>query len=255
MKRPSILLWMLLLLGAVQPAMAQRYGDMALSIVSPTNGTVIENDESRTFQLQLSNNGPDTLLTSDTIYISGSLLGLPAGAMMRGSFGQPMPPGVSAMIQFSGAAGSIENNRTEPTDTVVELCLSIVTGNLLDTPIASDLLDTLPDNNEACVSVTLKGRPTSITGSSGTAKSALKLYPNPATGAASMDIALPADQVVRVRVKDLSGRAVLYRDYGNKKAGNHILNLDVAALQAGIYVVELCAGEQVQTNKLVIRQE
>lgn len=251
-KNRSLLLTGILLLAGISGAVAQRHTDLSLSPVSPADSAVIENGDSQAIQLQLVNNGPDTFLVSDTMYISGNLLNLPPNALLRGSPSEAIPPGADATIQFSGPFGVILNDRTAATDTVMELCLSLVTGNLLATPIATDVLDTLPENNTACVTVTFKGATTGIAGNRKEQRH-LKLYPNPANDAVTFDIALTKEEQVTATIRDVAGRAVVLEHYGKAKAGQHMLPMDVSGLSPGIYYAEVKAGEQLWAGKLVIQ--
>lgn len=138
-----LLLTAVLLLASVSGAMAQRHANLSLSMNSPANGDTLENGNSSQLQLMHINNGPDTFLLTDTLYIEGTLMNnLPANAGLKGSASSSLPPGDTAMVQLP-ASVDVLNNRTQSSDTTMELCKSIVTGNLLDIPVATDVLDTL----------------------------------------------------------------------------------------------------------------
>ncbi len=68
---------------------------------------------------------------------------------------------------------------------------------------------------------------------------ALVLAPNPARGAVSVQIALPAAAEVRVSVVDLLGREVAVLADGARAAGTHTLALAAARLAPGVYAVRL----------------
>ncbi len=250
-KNRFLLLTAWLLLVSISELKAQRYVDLGFSILSPANGTIIDNGDSRVFQMQLINNGPDTFRTTDTMYIFGSLLNLPGNGLLKGSASQAIPPGVSAAIQFSGPLGTV--NRMEATDTTMELCISLVTGNLMAPPVATEALDTIPLNNKACVTLIFKGKPTGITGRNTATQSSLKLYPNPARDKVTFAISLQTDQEVKATIRDMTGKTVMMNDYGRRKAGQIALTLDISRLSTGMYSMEIQTAEQVQTGKLMIR--
>lgn len=251
-KNSFLLLTALLLLASISELWGQRYADLSFSILSPANGTIIDNGDSRVLQMQLTNNGPDTFKTTDTMYIFGNLQCLPANAVLRGAVSQSMPPGISAAMQFSGALGTVVNNRMEAADTTMELCISLITGNLMSIPVVTEVLDTIAANNKACVTLTFKGKPTGIADRNGARQSSLKLYPNPARNKVTFDVSLKTDQGIKAIIRDMTGRTIRTNDYGKMKAGPTALVLDVSRLPTGMYSMEVQTGEQVQMGKLVI---
>lgn len=83
-------------------------------------------------------------------------------------------------------------------------------------------------------------------------KEALKLYPNPASDYANIEYKLKKSTQVTVQVIDLSGRNVLELNLGTRSGQlKERINLD--NLSAGTYILRMQAGNQVTTNKLIIR--
>ena len=219
----------------------------------PADSAVIENGDSQPIQMQLVNNGPDTFQVSDTMYIFGNLFDQGANVMLKGTPSQAIPPGVDAVIQFSAPFGLLLNERAEASDTTMELCVSLVTGNLLTAPIATEVWDTLPENNTSCVIVTFKGSTATGIAAGSNVSPLLALYPNPADDLVSFDITLKAKEHVQATVRDMTGRTVALQDYGNKSAGRTSLNMNVSGLRPGIYLVQVRIGEEIQSGKLLIR--
>ncbi len=252
MKRNKLLLTILLLTGAWQ-ATAQRHANLSLAVISPSDGTTIDNGDSKPLQLQLTNNGPDTFLTTDTLYIFGSLLNIPEDTAIKGRPNNPIPPGVTATLQFPGALATITNTRTETTDTTMHLCISIFTGNLMTAPVMTDITDTSSANNTVCVDLTFKGATTGISGRGGGWQNELKLYPNPARHNITFNLVVKAGETVRAVIQDMSGRNITSFDYGRMNAGEQKLTMDVSGLKPGMYLVTLYKGTDRQTGKMIIR--
>jgi hypothetical protein len=78
------------------------------------------------------------------------------------------------------------------------------------------------------------------------------VYPNPATDAATVEIALAAPGAVSLRVVDMLGREVLTVADGPMEAGVHRLALDTRALPSGVYTLSLRAADTHATRRLVI---
>jgi len=79
------------------------------------------------------------------------------------------------------------------------------------------------------------------------------VYPNPTTGALTIPFALSAADAVRVRVLDVTGRAVaVLADDMAFAAGEHRLMWDAAGLPSGVYLVELRAAGTVRTTRVTV---
>lgn len=67
----------------------------------------------------------------------------------------------------------------------------------------------------------------------------LTVYPNPAASLLNFNHTLDKSTDVTVVVRDAVGRTVMTKDYGKMAAGSHSFQVDVAALDAGLYTIEL----------------
>lgn len=75
------------------------------------------------------------------------------------------------------------------------------------------------------------------------------IYPNPATSQVTVSLADPAQNISAVRVYDLLGKTVL-----SQKTSDTSLNLEVSALDSGVYFVEVITDTNVKTvKKLTIK--
>ncbi len=78
-----------------------------------------------------------------------------------------------------------------------------------------------------------------------------ELFPNPlSTTLLNVRFGLPMTAQPVLRLRDVAGRVVETRELGPTRAGH--LRLDLARHEAGVYLVELAAGDFAATQKLVI---
>lgn len=80
----------------------------------------------------------------------------------------------------------------------------------------------------------------------------LAVYPNPFVRAATVRYALPAAGRVRLVLYDLLGREVVVLLSELQEAGTHEAMLEGAALSNGMYLVQLEAEGQIQTQKVML---
>ena len=78
------------------------------------------------------------------------------------------------------------------------------------------------------------------------------VYPNPASGNASVSFTLTKTEQVAISVTDLSGRIIAAQEPGKMTAGIHSLSLRTAHLPDGLYLVQVQAGDKRQTLKLTV---
>lgn len=81
----------------------------------------------------------------------------------------------------------------------------------------------------------------------------MKVYPNPATTATTLEVKLNVSQHIQVRLSNSLGQAIQFRDLGLQGAGSLRLDLNTAGLPAGIYMVEVLTGSGIRTQRLVIQ--
>jgi hypothetical protein len=80
--------------------------------------------------------------------------------------------------------------------------------------------------------------------------------PNPSAGAASLELALPRDEVVRIDCFDVAGRLVQARSGVRLPAGRHVLQLspldaEGRRMPAGLHFVRILIGTTMQTRRWV----
>lgn len=80
---------------------------------------------------------------------------------------------------------------------------------------------------------------------------ALKVFPNPAADQVTIALSTLQREDVSIAIQNLSGQTVQTIADRNYMAGNHHIPVDVSALPAGMYLVQVKAGDATQTIKLV----
>lgn len=78
-----------------------------------------------------------------------------------------------------------------------------------------------------------------------------KLYPNPATTSATVELALENDSKVELTVYDMSGKEIASRNYG--VISNSTLQINTVNFEAGVYLVEVTVNGIVSTKRLIIQ--
>ncbi len=78
------------------------------------------------------------------------------------------------------------------------------------------------------------------------------LYPNPTSGRATVALQLDAPAEVTAEVVDVLGRRVALVEAGERAAGVVTLDLDLARVPAGVYLVRLVAGDRVVVRSLTV---
>jgi hypothetical protein len=81
----------------------------------------------------------------------------------------------------------------------------------------------------------------------------LKVYPNPASNMAYIDFSVEGNISVDIKLFDMSGRVVYYKNLGKVVAGKHSQIIPCENLNKGVYVVRVAAGTQPMTSKLIVK--
>ena len=81
--------------------------------------------------------------------------------------------------------------------------------------------------------------------------SGFAMFPNPANTEVTLDVHMDAERAVKVSLMDVAGKRVLFNTYDLQKEQNRI-TLDVSALPAGLYVVQVENGKTIGSQKLTI---
>jgi hypothetical protein len=77
--------------------------------------------------------------------------------------------------------------------------------------------------------------------------------PNPASDVTRFNYTLPTAAHVTLTITDITGKVVMTEDYGTQAAGNRVVQLSVAALNAGMYNYTLTAGNNTMTKQMIVK--
>ncbi len=93
--------------------------------------------------------------------------------------------------------------------------------------------------------------PMSVLEPAGKSFSVAKLYPNPATDAATLPVSLTNNDRVEISVMNLVGKNVLTKSFSGVKGMNNIpLNLE--NFESGVYLITVKSGNHTATQKFVV---
>ncbi len=80
----------------------------------------------------------------------------------------------------------------------------------------------------------------------------LKVYPNPVSSIATVEIELNENTEVHFSVFDLSGRKLLTQLRQLTK-GNNKIRIDLSDLQTGVYFIQSVSGNDIRTKKIIVK--
>ena len=80
----------------------------------------------------------------------------------------------------------------------------------------------------------------------------LSLYPNPTEGELNLNFSVNNDQTVQIQIQDLYGKEI-QKHYVNAAIGSNLVMLDTKQLAAGVYFVNVIAGDSHKAMQFVIK--
>ncbi|WP_118949594.1 T9SS type A sorting domain-containing protein [Taibaiella helva] len=255
MKRTKLYLALAAMLASFT-GFAHKECNLGISM-TPSAGysTTLNYGESCFFDVKVTNNGPDALAVTDSLFLgmvgtTSITLIVPPG---------PIPSGGSfTLIKKTYADHDVDTLRAA--DKVVGACFvlmkqsDIMIGNP-PRPVTETYEDNVAANDTACFSVTLKKRPTSsIFEWDNAAAEPLQLYPNPARDEVRFSLKPDPTAPVLVSVKDITGREVRRVDMGIlRNSAVTEASLDIRGLRPGLYLVEWQNGARRAVGKLNVK--
>jgi hypothetical protein len=82
----------------------------------------------------------------------------------------------------------------------------------------------------------------------------IDLYPNPAHGSADVVFATPASRQISLEVVDMAGQVVAFNRLGASSSGIHREQIDISALNPGVYHIRITDGNGATgVKKLVVQ--
>jgi hypothetical protein len=235
----KVLLPVLMLTLFNQANAQQRTCDMNVTLLEPATSAVINAFAQYNVRVNVANNGPDTLFSGDTLYYN--LPSMPLITYNPYILTQNIVPHANLNLTLA----TLNNVNSDQTDQVMDYYVFVVsnpfnTGSFIDT--------TNDDNNyDINQNVTFKaGNPTGITDVRGN-NALIGLYPNPASSALNIKVGA-GNSVSSITINDISGREVLnmaqLKSNGDK-------NIDISALQPGMYIVQVETEKGRATGKFI----
>jgi len=221
-------------------ANAQRHADIQVTGVNPT-GTVKSNSPFN-LDCKIKNLGPDDIKASDTIncyLVLGTTIYLSYGKqVLNTTWAVNEEKQISVLTNFSITAS-------------FQGPLQICTYGLLFNRSATDSIsDLVSSNNAGCNTVTFQWS-TGLNNPGNFIMDAISVYPNPVVNETKISYSLNQTSNIRISVKDITGREIMMVENGMQSAGLYEKQVDLSALNPGIYMVEYAAGDKVYTSKLI----
>ena len=77
-------------------------------------------------------------------------------------------------------------------------------------------------------------------------------YPNPFNPSTTITYSISEPEIVKLSVYDITGREVEILENNHKDSGSHTMLWDAAGFASGIYYIQLTAGNQIETQKVML---
>jgi len=84
-------------------------------------------------------------------------------------------------------------------------------------------------------------------------ESTLRVYPNPASSATTLDYTLTDASNVTLQVYDMNGRLLSSLNKGRQSSGQHSLQMNVQNMKSGVYMIRIITNKSTNTAKLIVR--
>ncbi len=81
----------------------------------------------------------------------------------------------------------------------------------------------------------------------------MEVFPNPTSDLFYIELALKAPSQIQIAVRDISGRLMFERNYGNLE-GEQIFPVNTITLQSGVYFAEITTDEGSLTKKIIVNK-
>lgn len=223
----------------------QRSCEMAVSLLSPAEGTVIGAFAQYNVTVRITNNGLDNLVTGDTVYYNTPMM--PVFNYLPYILQADIPAGQTADVTLTTPTNTNQNS----VDEVVSYCVRVISNPQGNGSFIDPNQDETSNNNTDCNQVTLKATPTGIQDAVHQ-KEKLELYPNPANARLHLKFETDKTTEVTAVIRDIAGREIALQYFGKVKPGaSATLSLEVGSLVPGIYLVELRSEGRKATGKFV----
>jgi hypothetical protein len=248
----------LALVGAlITGANAQRNIDLAAHIVLPSPSVLTDIHCAPTDSLTLSmffvNNGPDALAVGDTLWLNwpGADVGFINGFILNTAI--PFNDTVS----INQKLGYLEVKKLNDTGTLDEVAHADFQNSMVYYAVVG--IERVggfvsPVNDDTGTANTFAAAAVRISCTTGIndikfSKTALSIFPNPASNQISFTNEFKATGTAVVKVTDIAGRTVKTINLGKQNAGTKTFNVDIAELNNGMYYIELTTDDTRSISK------
>ncbi len=239
-----------LITGASVFAQTPKSCDLGVTLTTPAANSVFNIGDDCIVKFDIKNDGPAAIAATDTIYYQMS-----ASENILFVTGKTVASGGTTTVDL-GRIATWKNDGAD--DISANFCVKLLSQKVIFHMSGADTIwaavtytDAVAGNDQSCNAIKVKKKPVGIFDLGNGVKEALSLYPNPATSRVTFNISLEKAENVTAVIRDLTGREVLRKDFGKVQAGNTSpFVLEVAALNAGIYMVEVNAGDRRAIGKV-----
>lgn len=227
----------------------QRQVDLDVSIASPMENAVIPYNEQFNLVIAIINNGPDEMVTGDSIFYQTPF----SQNVQMGTLQGNIAVGDTFAIPMT-----LTNTNTTGQDQTANICVYVfnpsVDIEVNGQPISITYFDTDSTNNQACVNnITLQSGATSVEEME-IAKQALVVFPNPATEKVGFRYTAQSNEEILVVVSDILGREVIRQNLGKAIQGaEKTYELDITALNTGNYILSVTDGAIQTVGRIAVK--
>lgn len=265
-----------LLLMAALSVNGQTTADVSVEITSPSANTIFRLGDDISISYTLKNNGPDPIdLLTDTLTSIGihtsmdssffnqqeHLMIIPRDSFLLGVdeeitfhtqsrriidifrvFMAPYEPGDQPIV--------FRDNPTAGHYVIYAKSMGFGSGIVSSNWVEADDYDDPADSNNVSYVVIEMDIPRNISEING-CTNPLKLYPNPVcSGTLNFDFEFKGKEKATVRITDITGKTVLVNEIVGY--GMETIPMDVSALNAGLYVLEVSTKDRRSINKFTV---
>ncbi len=234
---------------------AQRNCNVSVTLDAPINNSTLNCVDSFPLKYSMTNNGPDTIFSTDTFYIQDPEISQIDGAWVF-SLNADLPPNNSVVLWDSFSKISLTNFLFDDNSEVVEGPFG--DGNYKYFVFFAGFKDTLTVNDDDdsddidVVDITIDCT-SSIFENNRLAASPLNVYPNPATSEFSFKYNFVNNSTVpTLRITDFTGRIVKVQELGKQVIGEKQFTIDITSFVSGVYYVELITDHTRAINKITV---
>lgn len=254
-KKYFILAQLVGILSIVQPSFAQkRITEIEPVLVSPEEGAQLIKDVPYPFHLSIKNNGPDSLIVGDTLFVNI----VSAGRIYPILVEKTIPSGATVSVIESEITMTISETSPGITgDWCIQLMDAEANGIIINgQPVEVTYSDPDISNNIVCNRITVSPSSTTIKKSQEEVDNLLDIYPNPAINEVYIRYNKKSfSGSVILKIINLSGKQILSKDYNIVNITEDIvLKLDISSLNTGLYFVTLQNGETADRGTLLIHK-